>query len=62
MTCLANGFRSEYPDDVIVHVPGGPRTVVIGAVKKKETLFDLLVAGWDRDASRPHMEALVTLV
>lgn len=50
MKCLACGFRSEYPDDVIVHVPGGPRTVVIGAVKKKEMVFDLLVAGWEKDA------------
>ena len=47
MTRLAEGFRSVFPrDDVIVYLPGAPKPVAIGSVKKKEMLFDLLVAEW----------------
>lgn len=53
MKSLAKGFRSKYPEeDVIVHANGDARSVVIGSVRKKEMLFDILVAGWDQNAIR----------
>lgn len=51
MKRLAVGFGSKYlEEDVIVHATSGKRTVVIGSVRKREMLFDILVAGWEKDA------------
>lgn len=48
--CLVDGFRSEYPaEDIISHRIGGRKTVVIGSVRKKEMMFDILVAGWEQN-------------
>jgi hypothetical protein len=53
MRCLAAGFHVVYPpEDVLCYDPDKPghMPVVIGSVRKKEMIFDLLVAGWEQNA------------